>query len=318
MKLSLIPIFVAVTLISHISTSAQDEVVRIETNIVTLNVAVTDKAGNYIRSLSKDQFVITDNGVRQDIDSFSNESAPASIGIVYNMRSAFDEQTGNVLDALRQFTQKLGQRDRYFVDVFGRNGSLTTEFIPTEEQLKNFVESGTGQGMTSLYDAIIDASKKVASMGNPKRLLIILSDGADQNSQTSLKVLRKRLQTVNVPVYSVTFGRENLQKFSYADMYRTGPRQTFDRFETSELDKYVLTELSKSTGGLSFEGSLRNRYYLTALCDKVLKDINNQYIIGFYPDVHDGRWHKLTVSVKDRGHKLKVTSRRGYQSPARR
>jgi hypothetical protein len=121
-----------------------------------------------------------------------------------------------------------------------------------------------------------------------------------------------------VPVYSVTFGRENLQKFSYADMYRTGPRQTFDRFETSELDKYVLTELSKSTGGLSFEGSLRNRYYLTALCDKVLRDIDNQYMIGFYPDVHDGRWHKLTVSVKKPGQKLKVTSRRGYQSPARR
>jgi Ca-activated chloride channel family protein len=264
MRLSLIPIFFAITLISFNSTSAQDDVVRVETNIVTLNVAVTDKNGNYVRGLSREQFVVTDNGVKQDIDSFSSENAPASIGIVYDMNSALNEQTKSVLDALRQFTQKLGHRDRYFVDVFGNNGSITTEFVPTEEQLRNFVDNGNGKRPESLYDVILDASKKVASMGNQKRLLIILSDGADRSSQTNLKTLRARLRAVNVPVYSVTFGRENVQKFSYADMYRNGPRQTFDRFETSELDKYVLADLSKSTGGQAFEGSIRNRYYLSA------------------------------------------------------
>jgi Ca-activated chloride channel family protein len=305
-------------LVAYQPVSAQEDVLRVETNIVTLNVAVTDKKGNYIRGLSKDKFVVLDNGVRQDIDSFSSENAPASIGIVYDMQSAASEETANVLDALKQFTQKLGDRDRYFVNVFGKNGNLSTEFVPTEEQLRNFVENGNSGKQASLYSAIFEASKKVASMGNPKRLLIIISNGADRGSQTSLRVLRSQLREVNVPVYSVTFGRDNVQKFSYVDMYRTGPRQTFDRSEASELDKHILTDLSKTTGGQSFEGSLKKRYYLTALCAKVLDEINNQYIVGFYPDVHDGRWHKLTLKVESGGQRLKVTSRRGYQSPAKR
>lgn len=318
MKLSRIPLITAMMFVSSSLAFAQDEVVKVETNIVSLNVSVTDRNGNNVGGLSKDQFVVTDNGIKQDIDSFSAENSPVSVGIVFDIHQTVGGQTVNVLDALRQFTQTLGERDRFFVTAFGDNGHLTTEFVPTEEQLRQFVDGGSQSGVTSLYDSIFDASKKVASMGNPKRVLIIISNGADPSLQSRLSSIRTRIRGVNVPVYLVTFGRENKQRFSYADMYRNGPRQTFDRSETSELDKGVLIELSKSTGGQSFEVDVRNRYYLAALCSKVVSEIGHQYMIGFYPDVHDGRWHKLTVSLKPTvGKKYKVSGRRGYQSPGK-
>ena len=301
----------------QLSVTAQEDVLRVETNLVSLNVAVTDKKGNYVRGLTREQFVVTDSGVRQDIETFAAESSPASIGIVYDMHPGSREQTASVIDALRQFTQKLGQRDRYFVNVFGNNGSLTTEFVPTMEQIRDFVENGDPKRSLSLYDAIFAASKKVSTMENPKRILIILTEGADHNSMHSLKELRMHLRSVNLPVYSVTFGRDNRRMYGYADLYRSGPRQTFDPFETSQLDRGVIAEISKSTGGQSFEGNVRNRYYLTALCDKVLKDISNQYVIGFYPESPDGKWHKLKVTIAGPGARTyRVASRRGYQSPA--
>jgi Ca-activated chloride channel family protein len=308
-------IFGTIISIYPISLFAQDEPVRIETNLVTLNVAITDKKGNYVRELSKNSFVITDNGIKQNIDTFSSETAPASIGIVYDMHPTTDDKTSSVLSALNQFAEKLTNSDDYFINVFGNNGSLTTEFVPTEKQVRDFVENGDRKGPTSLYDAIFAASNKVAGMKNPKKLLIVLTDGADHNSQHNLKELRLHLRSINLPVYSVTFSGDSRKMFGYADLYRSGPRQTFDLEETSNMDRAVLAELSKNTGGQSFEGSVRNRYYLAALCTKVLTEINNQYVIGFYPENSDGKWHHLRVSIisPDAG-KYKTSSRRGYQS----
>src|SRR6185369_16867879 len=237
--------------------SAAQDVVRVETNVVTLNVAVTDKKGNYVPGLAREQFSITDNGIKQEIESFSSQAAPASIGIVYDMHPTNTEEIANVLDGLRQFTQKLGSRDKFFVNVFGNNGSLTTEFVPTEQQIKSFVENGDRKGPASLFDAIFEASDKVSGMNNQKKLLIVLTQGADRNSLHDLKVLRLRLRSINLPVYSVTFGTENRRTFSYADVNRNGPRQTFSVVESSELDQSVLADLSRTTGGQSFEANLR-------------------------------------------------------------
>lgn len=320
MKITLkIIIFAAIISIYPTGIFAQDEPVRIETNLVTLNVAVTDKKGNYVSGLSKDNFIVTDNGLRRNLDTFSSENAPASIGVVYDLHPTADERTASVLSALKQFTQKLTERDDYFINVFGNNGNLTTEFVPTEKQVRDFVENGDRKGPTSLYDAIFAASNKVAGMKNPKKILIILTDGTDHNSEHSVKELRLHLRNINLPVYSVTFSENNKKMFGYADLYRSGPRQTFDAAESSDMDRAILAELSKTTGGQSFEGSIRNRYYLTALCAKVLTEINNQYLIGFYPENGDGKWHRLRVSLAaPNAGKYKITSRRGYQSPGGR
>jgi len=306
------------TVLAAVVSFAQDEVVRVETNLVTLNIAVTDKRGNYMHDLDKNHFVIYDNGKKQNIDTFSPFSAPVSIGVVYDMHPAVEERTASVLQALKQFTQKLKGGDEYFVNVFGDRGNLTTDFVPNEEQVRDWVQSGDRKGPTTLYDAIFAASNKVSGMKNPKKILIVLTDGQDHNSEHSLKALRLHLRSVNLPLYSITFSQENRRMFSYADINRNGPRQTFAVGEASELDRGVLAELSKTSGGQSFEGTIRNRYYLTALCTKVMDELNSQYVIGFYPEEQDGKWHKLKVAtINQPGIKYKISSRRGYQSRKR-
>lgn len=309
--------FAAIILISaSVSVRAQEEVERVETNLVTMNVSVTDSKGNYVRDLSKSDFTLLDNGRRQEIDAFSAQSAPVSVGIVYDMHPTTDELTFSVLEALKTFTQNLGNKDDYFVNVFGENGSLTTEFVPSRDQLVKFVESGDRSGPTSLYDAVFAAANRVSRMKNPKKILLLLTDGADRNSQHNLKQLKLHLRGVNVPLYAVTFTNDPREFFSYVDLTQKGPRQVFRVDERSGVDTAALAELSKTTGGQTFEGSVRNRYYLAALCKKVMGEISNQYLIGFYPDTPDNRWHLLSLSVRSpASKKYKVSTRRGYQSP---
>jgi Ca-activated chloride channel homolog len=299
-------------LVFCVVTLAQDETIRVETNLVTLNVAVSDRQGKAVTGLAIGDFKLFDNGVEQAVDTFSARDSAVSYGIVYDLHPTADEQTASVLTALKKFTSGLGPRDDFFVTVFNERGSLTTEFVPTREQIDRQIESGPN----SLYDAIFAASARSSRARNAKRILIVLTDGTDHKSHHSLKELKARLRSVNLPVYSVTFGGRDRTQYGYSDIFREGRFGRFGTAEIRDLDTAVVTELSKTTGGQTFEANVRNRLYLEALLAKVGTELGDQYVLGFSPDQSDGKWHKLKVVVTDqKAKKLKVSNRPGYLSP---
>jgi VWFA-related protein len=276
---------------------------------------VTDKSGNYVRGLSKNDFVVLDNGKPQDIDVFSAEQSALSIGIVYDMNPSNSGRTASVLEALKRFTGRLGGNDDFFVTVFNDKGSLTTNFVPDMDQLSRHLASPDRGTPNSLYDAILDAGDRVNRLKNPKKYLLVVAESGDRNSRHSEKELRLRLRSVNLPVYALTFTPENRMAYGYSDIYRNGPRQMIGVATASELDRNVLTEISKTSGGQAIESNIRNRVYLAAIATKMLEEARSQYVVGFYPEKSDGRWHKLSIKLapaKAKG--LKLSNRKGYQS----
>ena len=309
-------LIVAFSTAFSVFSSAQDDPIRVETNLVTVNVAVTDKKGNYVRGLKKEDFEIWDNRTRQMIDTFSAENVPVSFGIVYDMHPATGERTKIVLEALRQFTGDLKDEDNFFVTVFNERGSLTTEFVPNAEQIDANLTDAKPATPNSLYDAIFAASEKIREKRNTKQVLLVLTDGEDRTSHHSLKELRTHLRNVNLPVYSISFAADNKTSNGYYDLYRTTGRQTLGAAETSRLNTAALAEISKTSGGQAFSRAVQNRYLLFGIFKKVLGEVENQYVIGFYPDAPDGKWHKLKVTVKNpTGKKYRLSNRRGYLSP---
>ena len=308
-------IIIALTVWSAVIGISQDQPVSVETNLVTLNVSVTDKNGNYVRGLSKSDFLVTDNGRRQDIDIFSAEESGLSIGIVYDMHPSTTERTASVLEALKRLTSRLGDRDDFFVTVFNDKGSLTTQFVPDMDQLSRHLANPDRGTPNSLYDAIFAAGDRIGQLRNPKKYLLIVTEGGDRNSHHGLKELSLRLRSVNLPVYALTFTPEDRMAYGYTDIIRNGPRQLIGVGMTSELDRNVLNEISKTTGGQAIESNIRNRVYLAAVAGQLLEEARSQYVIGFYPETNDGRWHKLGIKLdpaKAKG--LKISSRKGYQS----
>ena len=304
-----------IILTSAIVSFAQDEVLKIDTGLVTLNVSATDKDGNHVVGLKRNDFVVTDNGVVQAIEVFSNDDAPVSFGIVYDMHSAVDDKTGNILAALREFTSELKPRESYFVTVFGDKGSLTADFVPTREHLSRQLVTDASGGTKSLYDAIFAASIKLTASPNAKKVLIVLTDGEDKSSHHSLRELRSHLRAINLPLYSLTFGSGSTLEYGYSDILRDGPRQRLATGEASAIDRAGIAELSKDSGGGTAEADIRNRAYLAALGRQLLHDVRSQYVIGFVPETFDGKWHKLKISLSRPQKGLKVTGRNGYQSP---
>ncbi len=296
-----------------VNTKAQDDTIRIETNLVTVNVAVTDKSGNYVKGLKKEDFELWDNKTKLTIENFSAEFSPVSLGIVYDLHPTTDERTANVLTALKQFTGDLNPKDNFFVTVFNERGSLTTDFVPTSEQINANLTELKPTTPNSLYDGIFAASEKVRARKNTKQVLFVLTDGKDNSSHHSLKELRTHLRSINLPVYSIAFSNDDSRLFSYNDIFRNQGRQTLGVFESKQLDTAALAEISKSSGGQNIESSVQNRFQLYGICKKVLSEVENQYVIGFYPEALDGKWHKLKVRVIDSiGKNYKLSSRKGY------
>lgn len=220
------------------------------------------------------------------------------------------------MDAIRQFTKDLRQKDNFFVTVFNERGSLTTDFVPTAEQINANLTDIKPATPNSLYDAIFAASAKVRERKNSKQVLLVLTDGEDNSSEHSLKELRTHLRSVNLPLYSIAFSNNTKRVSGYYDLYRNQGRQTLGALETSELNTAALAEISKSSGGQTFERAVQNRFLLYGIFKKVLAEIENQYVIGFYPEASDGKWHKLKVTVKaPTGKRYRLSNRKGYMSP---
>jgi len=305
-----------ISAVSIYATAQDDDTIRVETNLVTLNIAVTDRNGSYIKGLQKKDFQILDNNFPRVIDEFSAQEATVSFGIVYDMHPTTGERSANVLESLRTFTKDLKSKDNFFVTVFNERGSLTTDFVPTNRQIETFLNDVKPSTPNSLYDAIFAASGKIRERKNSKQVLLVLTDGEDHSSHHSLKELRLHLRSANLPIYTIAFHDENKRQWGYSDLYRNQGRQTLGLTETNELNKAVLAEISKTSGGQTFQREIQSRLFIYAICKKIQTEVENQYVLGFYADSFDGKWHKLKVRVDGgKNRKLRLSNRRGYQSP---
>lgn len=315
MKLLRITTVVTAVFLLTVYAVAQDQQIAVETNLVTVNVSVTDKSGKYVRGLTKNDFTVLDNGKKQDIDIFSAEDSALSIGIVYDMHRSDDDQSLSVLEALKRFTARLQERDDYFVTVFNEKGSLTTDFVPDRDQIARHLATPNRDSPSSLYDAIFAAGDRIGKLRNTKKYLIVITEGADRDAMHSPKQMQSRLRSLNLPVFALTFTPDHRNSYGYSDIIRNGPRQVIGVGEASELDRSVIDEISRTSGGQAFESNIRNRVYLAAIATKFLEDARTQYVIGFYPESNDGRWHKLSIALdpaKAKG--IKISTRKGYQS----
>ena len=113
----------------------QDDRIIVGTNLVTVNVIVTDGKGRYVKDLSQDQFTIYDNKVKQQIVHFSMLTSPVSIGIILEIHKTAPEKTPATPAAMKQFTSTLRSEDDFFFTAFSEDGNVTTEFIPSWEQI---------------------------------------------------------------------------------------------------------------------------------------------------------------------------------------
>lgn len=313
------PLLLLSAMLFAITASAQKEKpIRVETELVNINVSVTDKRGNAAKGLKQEQFEIFDNGVRQPIAHFSDQGSAISFGIVLDLRSLTRERTNEILGALRRFTKELPANDDFFVLAFNERGNFVFDFVPTEEQIRTQLSERRNEP-ASLYDVVCLAADKVRERKSQKPLLLIISDGADGNSRHDFTEMQKHLRAFDTLIYAVVFDKTRSENLTMFDLVRERKLRVNISKDATPTDRAALEELTRISGGIYHASALKNSLEIYEILRHGGDDARQQYIIGFYPATVDGKWHKIKINIlPEKGVRVFASYRRGYQSPTGR
>ncbi|HET6671512.1 MAG TPA: VWA domain-containing protein [Pyrinomonadaceae bacterium] len=296
-----------------------DEKIISATNLVTVNVIVTDGNGNYVKGLRRDQFEVSDEKVKQQIAHFSDEAAPVSFGIVCELHNAPSAKTRAMLASVKQFTSGLDTADDFFFMAFGKQGSVTAEFVPTAAQVLDHLASVKPGGPASLYDAVYLAADRLRKSRNLKKTLLIVSDGEDESSRTTFKELRNRLREFDVQVYALGIANPAIAqsgsfgRWEYEDVTRQSGRRHFSN--EASLGRAVLAEMARVSGGATYFPESENEPELAGIFAQISLELRHQYTIGFYPpeQTTNKEWHRIRVRANAGSRPLELSYRQGYR-----
>lgn len=271
--------------------------IAVDVDLVVLHATVRDRKGRVVPDLRKQDFDIDEDGVRQSIRLFRHEDTPVTVGLVVDHSGSMQPKLAQVVAAARAFVQSSNPEDQMFVVNFNETVSLglpdTIPFTNDATELEHAISNAPATGMTALYDAVAEGMEKLQAGSREKKVLLVVSDGGDNASAHSLDDVLKMAEQSSAIIYTVGL-------FDEADPDRN-PR--------------VLKRLAHKTGGEAFfPGELSA---VVALCERIARDIRNQYTIGYFSSNVTLKqvYRAIRVDARAAGHgKLSVRTRAGYMA----
>jgi len=268
-----------------------------------VNVTVTDPYDRLVTGLEKENFRVFEDGVEQEVVSFSSEDVPISIGVIFDMSGSMSDKVDKARQAAVQFFKTANPLDEFFLVSFNDRAELTSRFTSSVEDLENRMMFTEAHGRTALLDAIYLGLSEMRGARNAKRALLIISDGGDNHSRYNENDIKNFLKEADCQLYAV----------GVFDPLGIRSRTTEELNGPSLLD-----ELTDMTGGRVFP--VENLNDLPDIAAKIGMELRNQYVLGYKPSNsrHDGTWRKIKVRLRPpRGlPPLNVYAKTGYFAPA--
>jgi Ca-activated chloride channel family protein len=260
--------------------------IKMDVDLVLIPTTVTNSQHRYVSNLSKDNFEILEDKVEQKITEFGMEDAPMSLGIVLDTSESMRGTLGFGRRNAQRCVDVGTEADEYFLILFSDRPYLITDFTTDIRRLQTELAFVQAKGSTALYDAIFEGLTQMKRAKNPRKALIVVTDGYENHSRGSAGKARDAVKEQDVQVFSL--GNEG---------------------------DGALRELTIITGGQGFSTRFPG-YQLGDICGRIVQDLKNQYVLGYRStnEIRDGRWRSVRVKVDPpKGmSKLNVHAKTGY------
>jgi Ca-activated chloride channel homolog len=267
-------------------------------DLVVLQVSVIDRRAGFVAGLPRDAFVVRENGRAQPIAMFEQDDTPVTVGLVIDNSTSMVPRRDAVKAAGLAFAQSSHPQDELFTINF--NEAIWPglppgrPFTSDHATLRQALERSTARGKTAMFDAVLTALRYADRGTQPRKVLILVSDGGDNASQAKFPDVLDAALRNDVVIYTLCLADTN------------------DR----EAKPQVLRELAKITGGESF--SPKSNDEVTPALERIAKDIRSSYTIGYAPPQGTTRGVRRRIDVDlqgDRYDKFTVRSRSLYIAP---
>jgi len=286
---------IAATTILIASLAAQEtpqKTFKVSTNTVALYATVTDAEKRLVPDLVQDDFEVYDNGKLQTLTSFDNKPQPISVVVMLDTSGSMTLALDLVKAAAEQFLLRLMPDDQGMVGAFNDKIEFHPEgFTNSRDMLVRSLKDLDFGYPTRLYDAVNESMSQLKPLQG-RKVVLVFTDGDDNSSKVGSGHVTDRGRLEEVMVYSV--GLEN-EYFDGARRVRSSPDRGLKR-------------LSEETGGGFF--LLKKTDELTSTFTRVAQELHSQYVLGFTPQVLDGKIHKLDVRLKKPG--MLARARKSY------
>ena len=287
---------ILLVLFAHVYSIAQgdDEIISVDSSIVVMNATITDPTGKAVEGLGQRLFKIYEDGVEQEIVSFTSEETPFAAVILLDTSGSMEQRVTLARSAAIQFLGGLRRDDNAAIFNFDSKVKLVQDFSNTRDIREQFFDL-KADGMTALNDAIYKAAEILSKREEKRRAIIVLSDGADTISSKSAEKALQAASAVNATIYTVDMSAIN------------------DNSAGKIQNQGVLKNFAEKTGGkfVSTPGGVAMRDAFK----RIVEELGVQYTLAFHPSnaKKDGKWRTLEIRVAKPN--LTIRTRKGYKAP---
>jgi Ca-activated chloride channel homolog len=260
--------------------SAQNIVV--DTTLVVIPVTVTDPSNRFVLGLDRKDFRILEDSVEQKITDFSAEDAPLSVGLLVDTSGSMDLKLTTSRRAVAEFMKTMNAQDEAFLIQFSDEAKIVQPFTHDTRQIEQHLTDMKAGGLTALLDAVNMGVKEMKNAKNPRKALVIVSDGGDNHSRYTGSDIKGVVKEADTQIYAMGVFEPNLLPGLAAEVV-SGPK--------------LLAQIADQTGGRAYGASEFGQ--LPGIAEKIAIELRNQYVLAYYPtnSTRDGKYRHVEVKL---------------------
>jgi Ca-activated chloride channel family protein len=272
---------------------------RIDTNLVLVPLTVTDPMDRLVTGLEKQNFSVFEDNRLQQIRTFSCDDAPVSVGVILDLSGSMGNKVVRARGAVLQFMKTSNPQDEFFVIGFNDRPVLITDFTSSVDDVEARLATVEAGHRTALLDAIYFGLEKMKQAKYPRKALLVVSDGGDNNSRYTENEVRSSVKEADTQIYSIGIFDDQ----AATSEERNGP--------------LLLNEISGDTGGRLFR--VDDLSEMGDIATRISAELRNEYVLGYKTSdaKMDGKWRKVKVKLAPPAGlpQLSVHARNGYYAP---
>lgn len=257
--------------------------IRVDSTLVLIPVSVMDPMNRSVTGLEKEHFRVYEDKVEQEVAQFSSEDSPITVGVVFDASGSMGAKLQKSRQAVAQFFKTANPEDEFFLIQFNDRPQLVVPLTSSTEEIQSQLTFTNAKGRTALLDGVYMAMKQMRKARNPRKAILVLSDGGDNSSRYTESEVRNAVREADVQIYAIGIF-EGMSGRGRTPEELSGPG--------------LLQELAEQTGGRHFP--VENLNELPDVAAKIGIELRNHYVLGYTPknQERDGKYRRVKVAIK--------------------
>ncbi|MCB1023553.1 MAG: VWA domain-containing protein, partial [Acidobacteria bacterium] len=290
------------------STDGSDEIINVDSSIVTIPVAVYDKNGLYISDIRQDEIKVFEDGKEQEIAYFGVSEKPFTVALLIDTSPSTEYKIEEIRSAAKTFVSLLKPEDRVLVMEFDNDPSVLTEATTNRQAIYRGIDKADFGNGTALYDAVDHALNRHLNKIAGRKAIVLFTDGVDTVSKRSYDSTLNDAEesgTIVFPIYYNTYsgiggggGAINSGSINGGILPGLGRNQGYGSSpEEYALGKRYLDDLAAYTGGSVFQPDKSPGGLMRAF-EGIAEELSRQYNLAYYPSSEGKKGQRKTISVR--------------------